>query len=52
VQCDARIEHRVWLTAVDLDVMSKIDERLGEVSRVDTLTTNVRFSAVREVGEA
>jgi hypothetical protein len=52
VQRDTGVEHRVGLTAVHLDMMSKVSQGLGEMSRVDTLSANVRFAAVGEVGEA
>ena len=52
VHLDARIEHRVRLTAVHLDVMTEVDERLREVARVHALPTDVGFAAVREVRDA
>ena len=45
------VEDGVGLTAEDLDGMPEVDEGLREVTGVDALASDVRFSSVGEVGQ-
>jgi hypothetical protein len=49
VHFDAWIKNWVGLTTENLDMMPKICQGLCQVARVDTLTTNMRLSAVCEI---
>ncbi len=49
---DALVEHRIGLATEDLDRVPKIAERLGEVTGVDALSTDVGLATVGEVGDA
>ena len=51
VQGDARVEDRIGLTGVHLDVVTEVDERLGQVSRVDALTTDMGLPAIGQIGD-
>ena len=46
------VEHRVGLAAVHLDVMAEIDQRLRQVTGVDTLPPDVRLATVCQVGDS
>ena len=46
------VEHGVRLAAEHLDVVAEVDERLGEVPRVDALAADVGLAPVRQVGDA
>jgi hypothetical protein len=52
VKGDARVENRIGLAAEHLDVVAEIDESLGEMSGIDTLTTDVGLASVGEVRDA
>ncbi len=51
VQRDALVEHGVGLTAEDLDGVTEVDQRLGEMAGVDALPPDMRLAAVGEVGD-
>ena len=43
------VEHRVRLAAEHLDRVPELDQRLGEMARVDALTAHVGLAAIREI---
>jgi hypothetical protein len=49
VHRDAIVKNWVRLATENFYGVSEIGERLCEVTRVDTLSTNMRFTAIREV---
>ena len=51
MQFDPFVENRVRLPTEDLDRVAEIDQRFGQMARVHALTTDVRFTAVGEVGD-
>jgi hypothetical protein len=46
------IENWVWLSAEDIDTVSKIGESFGEMAGVHTLATDMGFASVREIRNA
>jgi hypothetical protein len=52
VHLNAVIQDWVRLTAEYLDRVTKIDESLSEVSRVDALASDMGFAAIREIRDA
>jgi hypothetical protein len=52
MQLHSRIKNRVWLPAKNFHMMTKIDQCLGQMSRVHTLSTDVRLAAIRQIGNA
>ena len=52
MQLHPLVEHGVGLAAEHVDVVAQVDERLGEVPRVDALAADVGLAPVREVGDA
>ena len=49
---DAFVEDRVRLTRQHLDVVTEVGEGFGEVTGVDALPPDMRFSAIGQVGDA
>ena len=50
-ELDALIQNGIGLTTKDFDAVAEIDQGFREVTGVDTLTTDMRFAAVGEVGD-
>jgi hypothetical protein len=52
VQLDARINYRIWLAAKNFDLMTEIDQRFCQMTRVNALTTDMWFAAICEIRDS
>ena len=48
---DAVVQDRIRLTTEDFDAMAEVNKRVGEVTGIDALTTDMGFAAIGEVSD-